>query len=503
MIMIGKLAVLLVVFFVLTIASSDVLDNEVNGCNLPTELKAEIASYGPTVNRIIDALTNGKFKGGVYNDLANFVDKFGARLSGTKNLENSIDYMLDLMKNRSLENVHGEHAMIPHWQRGDESGELLEPRKAKIGVLSLGSSVGTPSGSIQAEVLVVRSFEELEQANFSQAAKGKIVVFNFQFESYGKSVAYRGQGATQAAKHGAVAALIKSVTPYSQYTLHTGEQQYGNNVTKIPAVSITVEDARMLQRYQDRGQKIVIKLKTHTHSHPDSPSRNVVGEIVGSAKPEKIVLVSGHIDSWDVGVGAMDDGGGAFISWYALNVLKSLGLRARRTIRSVLWTAEEPGLIGAQAYNKAHASELKDHIFVMESDEGTFTPLGIEYNAGPKGGCIIQEILKLLSSINTTQSSYADAVGSDITIWAGQIPGGSLLNDNDKYFYYHHSAADTMDVLDPDSLDKATALWASVAFIIADLKDEFPRDFKKDTLNDSVLLKKLKNSSQQRPRSPL
>nr|XP_023026446.1 carboxypeptidase Q-like [Leptinotarsa decemlineata] len=460
MIMIGKLAVLLVVFFVLTIASSDVLDNEVNGCNLPTELKSEIASYGPTVNRIIDALTNGKFKGGVYNDLANFVDKFGARLSGTKNLENSIDYMLDLMKNRSLENVHGEHAMIPHWQRGDESGELLEPRKAKIGVLSLGSSVGTPSGSIQAEVLVVRSFEELEQANFSQAAKGNDNIFPFLMppcyfcnnrclENYfTKSLSCEG---------------IKFFHRFL-FCIH-------RNVYSITNLFI----------FQDRGQKIVIKLKTHTHSHPDSPSRNVVGEIVGSAKPEKILCTNCRILRKN-SIPLKD-----FISAF----------------RSVLWTAEEPGLIGAQAYNKAHASELKDHIFVMESDEGTFTPLGIEYNAGPKGGCIIQEILKLLSSINTTQSSYADAVGSDITIWAGQIPGGSLLNANDKYFYYHHSAADTMDVLDPDSLDKATALWASVAFIIADLKDEFPRDFKKDTLNDSVLLKKLKNSSQQRPRSPL
>ncbi|KAJ8917135.1 hypothetical protein NQ315_012627 [Exocentrus adspersus] len=411
-------------------------------------------------------------------ELADFVDKFGARLSGTQNLEDSIDYMLALLKEYGLDNVHGEEVTVPHWERGNETAQMISPRVADVGVLALGNSVGTPEGGIEAEVLVVRSFDELDQTNFSQAANGKIVVFNNDFISYGVSVQYRSQGARRAAAHGAVAALIRSVTPFSMYTLHTGTQSYGANTTKIPALSITVEDAKMFQRYQDRGEKIVLRLNTEAQTFNTSTSRNTVGEITGKEQPEKIVLVSGHLDSWDVGVGAMDDGGGAFISWYALAVLKALGLTPRRTLRAVLWTAEELGLVGVYEYNRAHAAELDNITFVMESDEGTFTPLGLEYNAGTKGGCILQEIMKLLAPINATQTVASNGgVGSDISIWGNVIPGGSLLNANEKYFWFHHTEADTMDVLDPDALDKSAALWAVVSYIVADLSEEFPRDF--------------------------
>ncbi|VEN50887.1 unnamed protein product [Callosobruchus maculatus] len=234
----------------------------------------------------------------------------------------------------------------------------------------------------------------------------------------------------------------------------------------------------MLQRYQDRGEKIIMQVNIQTKEYPNTVSRNVVAEVKGKEKPEKTVLVSGHIDSWDVGVGALDDGGGAFISWNALSVLRKLNLEAKRTVRAVLWTGEELGLIGVHAYNKAHKHELDNFTFVMESDEGTFTPLGLEYNTGTKGGCILKEIVQLFSSINATQVKYnGNGVGSDITIWSGKIPTASLLNANQNYFWYHHSKADTMDVLDSDTLDRCTALWTSVAYIIADLSEEFPRDF--------------------------
>ncbi|XP_060527229.1 carboxypeptidase Q-like [Cylas formicarius] len=479
------------------LAYGGVQDNTVDDdCDLPESLLEEIRAYKPTTDKIINSLTNGIFKGATYNELAKFVDKFGARLSGTQNLEDAIDYVLDLMKQNNLENVHGEEVQVPHWERVSESAELLEPRRAKIPVLGLGSSVSTPSDGIEAEVVVVRTFDELLQQNFSQAVKGKIVVFNEEYSTYGNTVRYRSQGASQASKLGAVAALVRSVTPYSMSTLHTGAQAYEDGVTKIPVASITKEDARMFQRLQDRGEKIVIRLNLQYVSYPDSPSRNSVGEIIGSSLPRKVVLVSGHIDSWDVGVGAMDDGGGAFISWYSLVVLKALGLRAKRTLRAVLWTAEEPGLVGWEGYNEAHLNELNDFTFVMESDEGTFTPLGIEYAAGKRGGCVIQEIAKLLAPINATQTEASSGVGSDITSWTTSlIPGASLLNDNEKYFWFHHTMADTMDVLDPDALDKATALWAVVSYVIADLSIEFPRE--RDNLRDlsnSLLLKAMRDS---------
>ncbi|XP_030764612.1 carboxypeptidase Q-like [Sitophilus oryzae] len=378
---------ILLVFALPVFANSKYVGNyynnviEEDSCNLSQELLDEIHSYEDTANKIINSLINGKYKGGTYKELAQFVDKFGARVSGTENLENAIDYALNLMTENDLENVHGEDVDIPHWVRNYEYAELLEPRQVKLPVLGLGGSVSTPAE-----------------------------------ERY----------------------------PFAE---------------------------------KDRGETIKIKLSLNYTKYEDSKSRNSVGEIAGSSLPEKVVLISGHIDSWDVGVGAMDDGGGAFISWYALAVLKGLGLRAKRTLRAVLWTAEEPGLIGWQAYNATHFNELGNFTFVMESDEGTFTPLGIEYAAGTKGGCIINEIVKFLAPINATQTKSSSAVGSDISSWTESlIPGGSLLNANDKYFWFHHTQADTMDVLDPDDLDKATAVWAVVSYIIADLSEEFPRE---------------------------
>ncbi|XP_050510734.1 carboxypeptidase Q [Diabrotica virgifera virgifera] len=489
----------ILVFFVVIVASKcDNVNNKVEDeCHLPEKLVKEIQSYKPTVHRIIDAVTKGRHKGKVYNHLSDFIDTFGARVSGTKNLENSIDYVQDLLVQAGLENIHGENVTVPHWVRGTEIAEVLEPRRSKIGVLGLGQTANTPPEGITAEVLVVRSFEELNKPDISAAAKGKIVVINFQFERYGRSVKYRSQGPVEAAKHGALAVLIKSVTPFSMYTLHTGYLKYRKDVKKIPALSITVEDANMLQRYQDKGKRIVIKLQVDSQHLPDETSRNLVAEIKGSEKEQKVVIVSGHLDSWDVGVGAMDDGGGSFISWYSMVLLKSLGLRARRTLRVILWTAEEPGFIGAQAYDKAHKNDLDDFTFVMESDEGTFNPLGIEYTAGKKGGCILKEIVGLLEPINATQIQYSESVGSDIAMWAKKIPTAGLLNENQKYFWYHHSVADSLDILDSDTLDKATAVWASVAFVVADLKEEFPRDFDDiSKLPINQLIEKLRQSGQ-------
>ncbi|XP_050518668.1 carboxypeptidase Q-like isoform X1 [Diabrotica virgifera virgifera] len=376
-------------------------------CKLSSDLVKEIRSYQGTVNQIINATTKGLFKGKTYDELAYFVDKFGARQSGSQALEDSIEYLLDLMQSTGydLENVHGENVTIPHW--------------------------------------------------------------------------IRYKGPSKAAKYGAIATLIRSATPFSLNTLHTGVTEYEDSIPKIAAASITIEDAHMLQRMQDRGEKIVLKLNIQTQNLDPVTSRNVVAEIKGSRDPEKVVLVSGHIDSWDVGVGAMDDGGGAFISWYALRVLKAFGLKPKRTVRSVLWTAEEQGLIGVQAYDKAHREELDKHIFVMESDWGAFTPLGLEYVAGVEGGCILKEVLKLLAPINATQTKLVDSAGSDIAIWKNILPTASLLNRNENYFWYHHTEADTMDVFDPAALDRATALWASVAYVLADLNKDFPRQVPK------------------------
>ncbi|KMQ89450.1 plasma glutamate carboxypeptidase-like protein [Lasius niger] len=376
------------------IMSSDI-ENKRDTCHLSNTLIEEIDSYAPMVQRIINETMQGSFKGNTWQDLAMFVDKFGPRFTGTQVLEDAIDYVLNKSTSLGLENVHGEPATVPRWVRGSESATLLQPRHKDLVLLGLGYSVGTPEEGITANAVVVNSFAELKKR--AKEIPGKIVVYNEKFISYGETVEYRSAGATRAAELGAVAVLIRSVTPFSLYTPHTGMMSYGENVTKIPAACITVEDASLLRRMADRGEIIVINLKMQARRYPDTQSRNVIADITGYSIPEKTVVVSGHIDSWDVGQGAMDDGGGSFISWNALKLLKHLDIRSRRTIRMIMWTSEELGLIGARQYIQRHTAENENLQFVMESDMGTFVPEGLEFTGNELVECILQRIMLSVS----------------------------------------------------------------------------------------------------------
>nr|XP_034179270.1 carboxypeptidase Q-like [Osmia lignaria] len=456
------------------IAFSGITEVDVSTCQLPPKLAQEIDSYAPIVKNIIKEATSGSFKGVTWNELSYFVDTFGPRLYGTEVLEQSIDYVLNKSIECGLENVHGEHVPVPHWIRGKESATLLKPRRKNIALLGLGYSVGTPPEGITARAIVVNSLDELHQRK--NEVRGKIVVYNQKYVNYAETADYRVIGASVASRYGAVAALINSVTPFSLYTPHTGEQMYEQNVTKkIPAACITAEDAALLRRMSQRGNTIEINLKMEAKNLPDTISRNIVAEINGTTNPEKVVVVSGHIDSWDVGQGAMDDGGGAFVSWEALKLLKHLNLRPRRTIRMIMWTAEEAGMIGANHYIKAHKAEEHNLQFVMESDLGTFTPLGLEYTGTDEVKCILARILKLLSPMGK-MGLRIPQLGPDIEAWAqAGVPAGSLWTQNEKYFYYHHTNADTMLLEDPEALDKGTAVFAAVAYVLADITVDLPR----------------------------
>jgi carboxypeptidase Q len=435
---------------------------------------ADIARLKNTADEIINFSVNGKGQSQTYNRLAEFVDKFGSRLAGSQNLENAIDYMIDTMTKDGLDNVHGESVTIPHWVRGKESAVLLKPRYHPLAILGLGYSVGTPPEGITAQVLVVRSFDELKSR--ASEAKGKIVVYNEEYVSYGDTVDYRSRGAAEGAKVGAVATLIRSITPFSLYSPHTGMQDYEDGVPKIPTACITIEDAEMLWRMQQRGETIVVNVTMGAQNLAPVKSRNTVAEITGSKYPEQVVLVSGHLDSWDVGQGAMDDGGGAFISWQALSIIRQLGLKPKRTMRAVLWTAEEFGLIGGQAYWDQHKADIANFDLVMESDIGTFTPLGIAFSGNAAATKIMQQLVStLLTSVNATQLKSGAEV-SDVPWWIQNgVPGGSLLNANQDYFFYHHSNADTMTVEDAHALDLCSAVWAVVSFAVADMDDMLPR----------------------------
>jgi carboxypeptidase Q len=421
-----------------------------------------VATYREIALRIIAASMKDSL---AYERLAELCDSFGPRLSGSENLERAIDWCLAKMKADGFDKVQGEPVMVPRWVRGKETCQLISPRAHNIAVLGLGGSIPTPKNGITAEVLVVQDFDELDAR--ASEAKGKIVLFNTPFTQYGQTVRVRVLGAQRAAKVGAVASLIRSVGPFSLYTPHTGGMAYVDSIPKIPHAAISLEDAEMLARMQKRGQKVVVKLMLESKQLPDSPSRNVIAEIRGSEKPDEIVVFGGHIDSWDVGQGAMDDAGGCIAAWHALKVIQSLGLRVRRTLRVVLWTNEENGFRGALAYAEAHKHEK--HVLAIESDAGAFKPTGFGFTGKDSVLHIIKAISGLLTPIDAARITLGGG-GADIAPLMQQgVPGLGLQVDGSRYFWYHHTHADTVDKLNPEELNRCVAAMAIMAFVAADL----------------------------------
>jgi len=441
-------------------------------CNLTPEQIAEIRSYEGRVNQIIEYVVNGPHKGKTYDTLATMVDQFGPRQSGSKSLVDAIEYMQQISIDHGLDNVHTEDVTVPHWVRNNESAWMTSPRLHRMNILGLGSSVGTPPEGITAEVLVVKDFDDLEA--HADQIPGRIVAYNQGFENYGQSVAYRGRGAARASKLGAVAALVQSAASFSINSPHTGNNEYEAGVENIPVASITVEDAEMMSRMQERGQKIMVHLVMGAENLEPVVSQNTIVEVEGYDQPQKVVTVGGHLDSWDVGQGAMDDGGGVFISWNALVVLRDLDLVPRRTVRSIFYTGEEQGLFGGYAYYDAHSAEADNFQLILESDGGTFNPRGISFSGNDEATCIMQEVVNLTHVLQTTEIERGGE-GPDIGMWIKEgVPIGSLINDNDRYFWFHHSDADTMSVEDSDTLDRCTALWTAVAYVTADMNIDLP-----------------------------
>jgi carboxypeptidase Q len=441
------------------------------GADLKAQQTGNLAvDYREVADRIIDAALSDSF---AFQRLTEMLDLFGHRFSGSQNLESALDWISENMQRDGLDNVRSEPVLVPHWVRGDESLELVLPRPLDLPMLGLGGSIGTPPEGIRAEVLVVSSFDELEARSYE--ARGKIVLLNAPFTSYGKTVTYRVVGAVAAARAGAVASLIRSVTPFSLRTPHTGQMRYDPSVPQIPHAAITPEDADMLQRMQERGERIEVLLKMDAETLPDVMSRNVMGEIVGWEHPEEIVVLGGHIDSWDVGQGAMDDGGGSVAAWEVIRLMKVLGLRPRRTIRAVMWTNEENGLRGGRAYREHHIDELDDHVLAIESDGGVFKPQGFGFTGSDNAYRTIREIGTLLNRIDAGQITRGGG-GADIgPIMKDGVPGMGLRVEGEKYFWYHHTHADTIDKLDPREMAECVAAMAVMAYVVADMPERLPR----------------------------
>ncbi|OWR47639.1 Plasma glutamate carboxypeptidase [Danaus plexippus plexippus] len=381
--------------------------------------------------------------------------------------------MKDLTNKNGVFDVHTEDVMVPEWKRGLESLKMLRPRLKQLSILGIGLSVPT-DGKITAEVIVVSSFEELESID-NAIIKGKIILFNTNFTTYENTIQYRRNSAVKAARKGAVAVLVRSITPISLYTTHTGDLVYEPHVKKIPAAAITIEDADFLQRIHNRGEVIVIEIQMSNELKANI-SRNLIIDVKGYDIPDKMVIVSGHIDSWDVGQGAIDDGGGMMISWFVPVVLNYLKLKPRRTLRAILWTSEEVGLNGAKAYLERHSDELDNIDFIMESDEGTFKPLGLEVAGSKNVTCLINEILQLFKPWDLNRLKVANSTGSDISIFIDKgIPGASLLNKDDRYFWYHHSNADTLTAQNKSDVLDCAAFWAAISYLIAELPVDIRR----------------------------
>ena len=452
-------------------------------CAAPMALRSQQLDVEPHRASATHLIQSALRDSAAYKRLARLVDGFGHRMSGSESLENALDWIVDEMKRDGLENVHKEPVSVTHWVRGSESAELLGPRRTKLHMLGLGRSVGTTAGGIRAPVLVVKSFADLRA--HAMDARGKIVLFNVPFDTtvhpfvgYGRAVIYRAVGADSASAVGAAAALVRSVTPHSLQSPHTGGMapyDTTGRLRRIPAAAISVEDAEMLQRMQDRGERIELLLTMSARTLLPVRSHNVVAEVRGSERPDEVIVMGGHIDSWDVGQGAMDDGGGSVAAWEALRLIKQLGVRPKRTIRVVLWTNEEIGLAGATAYRDAHRAELDKHVLAMESDNGVFRPRALQFGGGDGGIPVVQRIASLLSSIGI-DSARAGGPEADISpLYALGVPAITIDTDPSRYFWYHHSEADTIDKLDPADVARCVAVLAVVANTVANMDGTLPR----------------------------
>lgn len=407
--------------------------------------------------------------------LAYMTDYYPHRLSGSQMLEDAIDYTYDLLQEDGFKNVRKQEVMVPHWVRNEESAIFHGPYEKELNILGLGGTVATDPEGIRAEILVVQSFEELEER--ADEAEGKIVVWNVPFTTYGATVQYRVRGAVEAARVGAVASLLRSVTPYSMQTPHTGGTRYADDVEKIPFAAITLEDAELMQRFQDRGETMEVHLTLGAEWLPDALSHNVIGEIVGSEKPEEVVVLGGHIDSWDVGHGVMDDAGGVVAAWEAVRIMKELGLQPKRTIRFIAWTNEENGVMGGRAYrDKVVENEtLENHQLAYEIDFGVFEPYGFGFTGTDEAFDMLKPILNLTAPIGVTELRKGSSGVVDIGPLRNEgAPIMGIDVDVEKYFWYHHSDADTLDKQNPDDIAKVVAATAIMIYVVADMDQRLP-----------------------------
>ena len=421
--------------------------------------------YRATAEKLIQAAmadTEG------YNRLEYLCYRIGNRLSGSAALERAIAWSVEQMKQAGLGNVQVIPTKVPHWVRHSESARMLAPVEKPLHMLGLGMSIGTPAGGITADAVAVASFEELAKLG-REKVEGKIVVYNYVFTNYGAARNYRSGGASRAAALGAVAVLVRSATPLAVELPHTGAMEYDPNQPKIPAAAISPEDALMIARLCAEGEPVKLHLEMGAEMLPDADSGDVIGEIPGREHPEEVVVIGGHIDSWDVGQGAQDDGASIMACLQALALIHKLGLEPRRTLRVAFWVNEENGSRGGAAYRAFVGDRIGNHVLALEMDGGAETPRGFGANVDQNSLDLLQQIAKLLEPIGAGEIA-GDGGGEDINaLLRDGVVGMAERAAGTHYFDWHHSEADTVDKVNLEDFRKSVAALAVMSFAVADM----------------------------------
>jgi len=442
-----------------------------------------VEDYADAVARLIDEALESGNSHAMLSDLCRTAPH---RLAGSAGAAAAVEWARETMIEIGLENVRIEDVMVPHWERGEiERLEIVAPATPdpELRVLALGGSVGTPPGGIEAEVVEVRSFEEL--ADLGESARGKIVFFNRPmdpterntFAAYGGSVGQRSRGAIEAAKVGGVAALVRSMTTRLDDAPHTGAMRpYADDLPRVPAAAVSTLGAERLSALLGSRGTVRLRLELDARTLPEAPSHNVVGEIVGRELPSEIVVVGGHLDCWDVGHGAHDDGAGCIHSLEAARLLLATGFRPRRTVRVVMFMNEENGVRGGRAYYERYREDMERHVMALESDRGGFVPRGFTTDANDEARAILERAARHLEPIFASRVLRGGG-GVDISPMAASgVPLVGLLPDSQRYFDFHHSENDTIDAVHPRELALGSAAVAALVGIVAALPEALPRN---------------------------
>ncbi len=421
--------------------------------------------YRPVADKLINAALADQ-EG--YDRLTYLCYRIGNRLSGSPSLQRAIEWSAEQMKAAGLSNVRIIPVKVPHWVRGAESARLVAPLDKPLHMLGIGMSIATPPAGITADVVAISGFDELDRLGRDKV-QGKIVVFNYEFHGYGPARNFRSAGASRAASLGAAAVLVRSATGLAMQIPHTGELEYDEAQPKIPAAAISPEDAAMLARLAGSGVPVQVHLQMSARLEPDVESGDVIGEIPGKTHPEEVVVIGGHIDSWDVGQGAQDDGGPVMECLQALALMKKLGLQPARTLRVAFWVNEENGARGGEAYRQFVGDKIRNHVAALETDGGAEAPRGFGAGVDQNSQEMLKQIAKLLERIGSSEITPGGG-GTDIQpLLRDGVPGISQRTTGAHYFDWHHTEADTLDKVDPEEFRKNIAALAVMSYALADM----------------------------------